>query len=283
MLLLAPVSHDADGVINGTIVLLRWRQSTWGATWPLWSCDANSIINGTISFLRSRCSKSGATWLLTSCNAIGTSIGITWHHGIINGTMAWLKWGATWLLCHLTPLVPALATYHANGAINGTTTFLRSRKLNWDGTWLLVMCIYWHWHYMTPMAHETDASTGTSTNTKGHIITLNHQPNTKNAMVLRVPSTSCYCYVHNKNLYSPKMSQKPQSHSCPHITLPYQLNAMFLLWPYCNQQCIQEFLYTCLRLLAYAPEQTWMPHCTYVFQWTATVVYTKNPHYCTYM
>ena len=44
----------------------------------------------------------------------------------------------------------------------------------------------------SPMAHDTDASTGTNTGTKSHIILLNNHLNMTNAMVsLMVSSTSC--------------------------------------------------------------------------------------------
>ena len=48
-------SHDADGIINGTITFLSLRYSKRGATWPFWSCDApgtNGVINATTAFLR---------------------------------------------------------------------------------------------------------------------------------------------------------------------------------------------------------------------------------------
>ena len=60
-LLLASASHDADGIINSTIVFFRSRKLNLSATCPfhhliqlsMASCDADSVINGTIAFLRS--------------------------------------------------------------------------------------------------------------------------------------------------------------------------------------------------------------------------------------
>ena len=97
-LVLASVSHDVNGIANGTTAILRSRLSKWGATWcfahlmpwalVLPSHNADRIINGTTGFLRSRQSKWGATWLLWSCATIGASViwhrwHYQWHHCIL--------------------------------------------------------------------------------------------------------------------------------------------------------------------------------------------------------
>ena len=63
-LALVSVSHDADGIINGTTALLMSRpinevqydffDYVMPLALTLWSCNANSIINEAIPFLRSR-------------------------------------------------------------------------------------------------------------------------------------------------------------------------------------------------------------------------------------
>ena len=88
---------------------------------------------------------------------------------------------------HMMPMVLAMASLYFLGQDNWI-------KMQHD---FLVMWCHWHWHYMTPMtlsvAHGIDASTGTSTNTKGHIIPLNNHLNITNAMVsLMAPSASCW-------------------------------------------------------------------------------------------
>ena len=110
----------------------------------------------------------------------------------------------------------------------------------------LVMWCYWHCHHMTPMAHSIDASSGTHTSTKGHVIPLKNYLNTTNEMVsLMAQSTSCYCHVHDQKLicssyaiYKPHM----QINSCPHMTLLCQYKC--LQWTHFSQQCEQELWYT---------------------------------------
>ena len=73
---------------------------------------------------------------------------------------------------------------------------------------LLVMSSHCQQHHLTPMsspmAHDTDARTGTSIGTKSHIIPLNNHLNMTNTMVsLMAASTSCDS-THAIAIYIPK-------------------------------------------------------------------------------
>ena len=83
-------SHDADGIINGTISFLMSKWLKWGAAWLLghvlplvltWEAyDTNSIVNGITAFARSRWLKYSTTLPFWSCHANDTDFGITWCH-----------------------------------------------------------------------------------------------------------------------------------------------------------------------------------------------------------
>ena len=83
------------------------------------SHDADGIINGTIAFLISKWLKWSEAWLFWSCAAIGIYTDSKWYYCIVNSTIAilrsrWLKWSATWLFAYRTPLAPALQSHDAN-------------------------------------------------------------------------------------------------------------------------------------------------------------------------
>ena len=64
--------------ISAGVGVMWWHH--WYDMMPLLVVhDANWVVNGTLVFLRSRWSKLGTTWLFWSCNTIGTSVAIMWH------------------------------------------------------------------------------------------------------------------------------------------------------------------------------------------------------------
>ena len=143
------VSHDANSIINGTIIF--WghddknevQHDLFGHMMPLAlasaSHDAHSNVNSTTTLHRSRWLNLSATWLLWSCDIIGTSIGIT--QGWWALSMAPLhsldqdNWNEVqpYSFGHAMPLAHALASHDTTGIGNGTTAFIRSRcsKLLW--------------------------------------------------------------------------------------------------------------------------------------------------------
>ena len=111
------VSHDVDGIINGTIPFLWSRWSKWGAgfssydtigvhlsiTWCQWHFQLHSLAqddqnevqydffvyviplalllaSSMTAFFTSWQLKWGASWIVWSCNTIGISVGVTWYH-----------------------------------------------------------------------------------------------------------------------------------------------------------------------------------------------------------
>ena len=135
------------------------------------------------------------------------------------------------------------------------------------------MWCHWHWHHMIPlalsMAHGTDACTGTSTSTKGHILTLNNHLNIIKAMVsMMAPSTSSYYHAHEK-LMCPSnatfMLHMPIS-SCPHDTsmsvhMPPMNPLLSTIWT-------GTLVYIHFTILYWNREQTWRRYRG-EHQWTA--------------
>ena len=106
-LALASVSHNANGVINGTIAFLRSKQSKWG-NMTSWSCETFSTT-------------------ITCC-----PWHLQWHHSL--GQDYWNGMQHDDFFSHVTALVAALSSHETNSVVNATISFLRSRQSNWDAT-----------------------------------------------------------------------------------------------------------------------------------------------------
>ena len=154
-LTLVSVSHDADGIISGTVAFLMWKWLKWGAAWHFWSCAAIGIDIGSMwcwwycqwhhCIFRSWWLKWGAPWwLFWSCYAIGNDIGITWYHSIVKGITTFLtsrqsKWGPIWLFGYVTQLLLPLASHNGIGF---------SVSVTWWSFWscdTIGTNITWHW------------------------------------------------------------------------------------------------------------------------------------------
>ena len=160
-------SHDAHGIVNSTTAFIMSRQLKCDVTWLCSLCNAIgtglSIICyqlhkkwhycfSYIKIIQMRCNT-----MFWSFHPTDTSISVTWckkyHH-----FLRWrqLKWGTIWLIlscdatgirsditwcyCHWCCSVIPLHWHQQHiiwtAFFKGTIAFLRSRKLNWDSTWL---------------------------------------------------------------------------------------------------------------------------------------------------
>ena len=160
-----------------------------------------------------------------------------------------------------------------------------------------------HWHYMTQMAvfkaHGTDASTGTSTSTKGHIIPLNNHLNKWNGFTDSTISIMLLLCTCQKLTCPSNATYKLQMAitSCPHMTLLCQY--ICLIWIHCNQQCEQELWYTFILHHWHMPlnkyayhtvhmcsttlllQSTYIYHITlHISKKTATLFIMLLPHMC---
>ena len=109
------------------------------------SHDADGIINGTTEF-KSRWSRGSATWLFLSWDTIGTNISITWcsQHCQWNHYKPYVQ--MTELRCNVSFLVMWCQLYKGQFAwhqwhdVNFTTFFLRLRQSKWGAAWPIWSC-----------------------------------------------------------------------------------------------------------------------------------------------
>ena len=156
----------------------------------------------------------------------------------------------------------------------------------------LVTWYHWHQHHMIPMAllmpHDTYASTNINTSTRGHITPVDNHLNKINKMVSLIPLSGSHDRKHSfakhgiANCMQQLLFPSNFTHK-PHVlisssTMKQLCQYIFLIWTKCNQK--QTNIH--FTLLAYAPEQMCLWHCTYMIHCTTTVVFIETQHYCTY-
>ena len=117
-LMLMPVSHDANSVINGTIPFLRsrWSKSNFLDMWYLWHHHQHHVM------------------------PMASLMALLYLFG---NTVNWNDMQHDFFV-HLMHMVPALEPCDADHIINGTTAFVSSRLSKWDATWLLIMWCHWY-------------------------------------------------------------------------------------------------------------------------------------------